>query len=84
MLLAMNAKRFNFTESSTASLSGLALSDRFFVPSAATSRAGYARGHYRRQREYPQPPPPSKSTTKRTINRVSIVSPLFKLSILNL
>jgi hypothetical protein len=32
-----------------------------------------ARGRYRCQREYPQPPPPSTSTTKRTINRVSIV-----------
>ena len=42
-----------------------------------------ARGRYRRQREYPQPPPPSKSTTKITINKVSIVSPLFGLSILN-
>ena len=42
-----------------------------------------ARGRYRRQREYPQPPPPSKSTTKITINRVSIASPLFGLSILN-
>jgi hypothetical protein len=42
-----------------------------------------ARGCYRRQREYPQPPPPSKSSTKITINKVSIVSPLFRLSILN-
>jgi len=42
-----------------------------------------ARGHYRRQREYPQPPPPSKNNTKTTINTVSIVSPLFGLSILN-
>ena len=40
------------------------------------------RGRYRRQREYPQPPPPNKSTSKITINRVSIVSPLFRLSIL--
>jgi hypothetical protein len=38
---------------------------------------------YRRQREYPQPPPPSKNNTKITINKVSIVSPLFGLSILN-
>jgi hypothetical protein len=36
-----------------------------------------ARERYRRQREYPQPPPPNKSTSKITINRVSIVSPLF-------
>jgi hypothetical protein len=40
-----------------------------------------ARGRYRRQREYPQPPPPSKNTTRRTINIVSIVSPLFGLSV---
>jgi hypothetical protein len=39
--------------------------------------------HYPRQREYPQPPPPSKNNTRRTINRVSIISPLFELSILN-
>jgi hypothetical protein len=42
-----------------------------------------ARGRYRRQREYPQPPPPSKNNTTITINTVSIVSPLFGLSILN-
>ena len=54
------------------------LSDRFFVPSAEQVDA---RGRYRRQREYPQPPPPNKSTSKITINRVSIVSPLFGLSI---
>ena len=29
-------------------------------------------GCYPRQREYPQPPPPSKNNTKRTINRVSM------------
>jgi hypothetical protein len=40
-------------------------------------------GRYRRQREYPQPPPPSKNNTTITINRVSIVSPLFGFSILN-
>jgi hypothetical protein len=51
-----------------------ALSDRFFVPSAEQVDA---RGRYRRQREYPQPPPPNKSTSKITINRVSIVSPLI-------
>ena len=56
-----------------------ALSDRFFVPSAEQVDT---RGRYRRQREYPQPPPPNKSTSKITINRVSIVSPLFGLSIL--
>ena len=65
-------------KSSRASL--LALSDRFFIPSGRL-RGSMARGRYRRQREYPQPPPPSKSTTKITINRVSIVSPLFGLSI---
>jgi hypothetical protein len=27
---------------------------------------------YLRQREYPQPPPPSRSTTTKTINKVSI------------
>jgi hypothetical protein len=27
---------------------------------------------YRRKREYPQPPPPSKNTTRTTINRVDI------------
>jgi hypothetical protein len=59
-------------------LSLWALSDRFFVPSAEQVDA---RGRYRRQREYPQPPPPNKSTSKITINRVSIVSPLFGLSI---
>jgi hypothetical protein len=48
-----------------------------------TSRAGHSRRHYRRQREYPQPPPPTKNNTKITINRVSIISPLFGLSILN-
>ena len=42
-----------------------------------------ARGRYRRQREYPQPPPPSKNSTTITINRVSISSPLFELSIHN-
>jgi hypothetical protein len=30
---------------------------------------------YPRQREYPQPPPPSKNSTKRTINTVSILVP---------
>jgi hypothetical protein len=40
-----------------------------------------ARGRYRRQREYPQPPPPIKNNTTITINRVSILSPLFGLSI---
>jgi hypothetical protein len=42
-----------------------------------------ARGRYRRQREYPQPPPPSKNNTTITINKVSIVSPLFGLPVLN-
>jgi hypothetical protein len=30
-------------------------------------------GRYLRQREYPQPPPPSKNNTRRTINTVSMV-----------
>jgi len=29
-------------------------------------------GRYLRQRAYPQPPPPSKNTTRRTINKVSM------------
>jgi hypothetical protein len=70
----------NFTQSCRAWL--WALSDRFFCfPSGSTSRAN--QWHYRRQREYPQPPPPTKSSTKITINKVSIGSPLFRLSILN-
>ena len=51
------------------------------VTTLATLRAGSMNSRYRRQREYPQPPPPNKSTSKITINRVSIVSPLFGLSI---
>ncbi len=43
-----------------------------------------ARSRYPRQREYPQPPPPSKNSTTITINRVSIVSPLFGLLFLTL
>jgi hypothetical protein len=31
-----------------------------------------AQWHYRRKREYPQPPPPSRNNTRRTINRVDI------------
>ena len=42
-----------------------------------------ARGRYRRQREYPQPPPPSKNNTTITINKVSMVSPLFGCQFLN-
>jgi hypothetical protein len=30
------------------------------------------RGRYLRQREYPQPPPPSTNNTTRTINRVLV------------
>ena len=44
-------------------------------------RSMAARG-YRRQREYPQPPPPSKNNTRITINMVSMVSPLFGLFLL--
>jgi hypothetical protein len=35
--------------------------------------------HYLRQREYPQPPPPSKNSTNRTSNMV-IISCLFSIS----
>ena len=69
----------NFTKSCRASL--WPFRSVFCFPSGSTSRASQWR--YRRQREYPQPPPPSKSSTKITINKVSISSPLFRLSILN-
>jgi hypothetical protein len=62
---------------------GPALSDRFFVQVGDFAGRSMARGRYRRQREYPQPPPPIKNNTKTTINTVSIISPLFGLSILN-
>jgi hypothetical protein len=80
-LLAMNPNESNFTKSSRASL--WALSDRFFFQVGDFAGSSMARGRYRRQRAYPQPPPPSKNNTKTTINTVSIVSPLFGLSILN-
>jgi hypothetical protein len=81
-LLAMNPKRFKFHQVLQEPRCGPFQIGFLFQVGDFAGRS-MARGRYRRQREYPQPPPPSKSTTKITINRVSIVSPLFGLSILN-
>jgi hypothetical protein len=79
-LQSMNPKRFK-SPSPTAPRCGLFQIGFLFQVGGFAGRS-MARGDYRRQREYPQPPPPNKSTSKITINRVSIVSPLFGLSIL--
>jgi hypothetical protein len=80
--LAMNPKRFKFHQV----LQGMSVGPYqigFWFQVGDFAGRSMARGRYRRQREYPQPPPPSKNNTTITINRVSIVSPLFGLSILN-
>jgi hypothetical protein len=78
-LPAMNPSDANFTESSERRCA--ALSERLFVPSGQLR--WQINGRYRRRREYPQPPPPTRSNTRITISIVSIVSPLFGLSILH-
>jgi len=81
-LLAMNPERFKFHQF----LQSLAVGPfriGFLFQVGDFAGRSMARGRYRRQREYPQPPPPSKNNTIITINKVSIVSPLFGLSILN-
>ena len=82
-LLAMNPSESNFTKSSRASLWARPFQIGFWSKVGDFAGRSMARGRYRRQREYPQPPPPSKNNTKTMINTVSIVSPLFGLSILN-
>ena len=81
-LLAMNPQRFKFSPSPPEPRCGPFQIGFLFQVGDFAGRS-MARGRYRRQREYPQPPPPSKNNTTITINTVSIVSPLFGLSILN-
>src|SRR6185369_15804798 len=69
--------------SSNESLRDRILSSRASLIETPSDRV-FIGGCYRRQREYPQPPPPIKNTTRITINKVSIISPLFGLSIVTL